>query len=109
MPTVEPASQAEIITERLAELELSVSQFARELGVRPSFVHAVRTGKRRITKPVTVEKAAHILGIPANELYISARHLPPDCWEIVRHRPEMLRAIRALDAKIDAREAQSAN
>lgn len=106
MPTVEPASQGELITERLSEIGMSVSQFAREFGVRPSFIHAVRTGKRRLTKPETIERAAIMLGIPADQLYVSAGHLPPDCWAIIQRRPQMVRALRALDAKLDAREEQ---
>lgn len=55
-----PTSQAELVSQRLDEIGMSVSSFARALGVRPSFVHAVRTGKRRFTKPATVERAAHM-------------------------------------------------
>ncbi|HEV2108268.1 MAG TPA: helix-turn-helix domain-containing protein [Thermomicrobiales bacterium] len=103
MPTGEPASQGEIITERLSEIGMSVSHFARALGVTPSFIHAVRTGKRRLTKPATVERAADVLGISADRLYVSAGHLPPDAWQIVKRRPQMVQALRLMSAKLDAR------
>lgn len=101
MATTEPTSQAEIITERLAETGMSVSAFARRLGVRPSFVHAVRTGKRRLTKPETVERAAEVLGLPADELYVAGGHLPPDAWTIIQRRPMLVEALRMFDAKLD--------
>ncbi len=108
MTTGEPASQGEMISARLAETGMSVSHFARALGVRPSFIHAVRTGKRRLTKPATVERAAEVLGISADTLYVSAGHLPPDAWMIVKRRPQMVQALRLLSAKLDAREVQQA-
>ncbi len=101
MPTTEPSTQAEIITARLAETGMSVSAFARALEVQPSFVHAVRTGKRRLTRPETVERAAHILGIPADELYVAGGHLPPDAWTIIQRRPMLVQALRMFDAKLD--------
>ena len=100
------ASQGDMISARLAELGMSVSHFAWALGVRPSFIHAVRTGKRRLTKPATVERAAEVLGISADALYVSAGHLPPDVWRIVKRRPRMVQALRVLDAKLDARKIQ---
>ena len=111
MVTTEPtsparASQAEIVTERLAETGMSMSHFARALGVTPSFIHAVLTGKRRLTKPATVERAAEVLGISADTLYVSAGHLPPDAWMIVKRRPQMVQALRLLSAKLDARKVQ---
>jgi transcriptional regulator with XRE-family HTH domain len=102
--TTEFTSQAEIITARLAETGMSVSEFARRLGVQPSFVHAIKKGKRRITKPETIERAAAILGLPADTLYVSARHLPPDAWTIIQRRPEMVQAVRTLDARLADRE-----
>ncbi len=105
MSTVEPASQAEIITQRLAEIGMSVSAFARALGVQPGFIHAIKAGERRLTKPETVERAAAILGLPADELFVAGRHLPPDAWAIIQRRPEMVQALRNLNARLD-REAQ---
>lgn len=104
MPTVEPASQAELITQRLSELGMTVAQFAHALGVQPSFIYSVMKGERRLTRPETVEKAAHILGIPADELYVAAGHLPPDAWTIIQRRPMLVQALRVLAAKLD-REA----
>ena len=109
MVTPEPtspamASQGELITEQLSELGMSVSQFARALGVTPSFIHAVRTGKRRLTKPATVERAAEVIGISADTLYVSAGHLPLDAWEIIKRRPQMVQALRLMSAKLDARK-----
>ncbi|HEV2073658.1 MAG TPA: helix-turn-helix transcriptional regulator [Thermomicrobiales bacterium] len=111
MTTPEPtspamASQGEMISARLAEIGMSVSHFARALGVRSSFIHAVRTGKRRLTKPATVERAAAVLGISADRLYVAGGHLPPDAWTIIKRRPQLVRALRVLDAKLDAREGQ---
>ena len=108
MPTVKPASQAEIVTARLAEIGMSVSAFARALGVQPSFVHAIKQGQRRLTKPETVERAATVLGIPADVIYVAGGHLPPDAWTIVKRRPGLVQSLRLLDARIDAREAQQA-
>ena len=101
MTTVESAFQGELITQRLAETRMTVSAFARALGVQPSFVHAVKTGTRRLTKPETVEKAAAILGIPADALYVSAGHLPPDAWTIHQRRPGLVQVLRNLDARLD--------
>jgi transcriptional regulator with XRE-family HTH domain len=108
MAIIEPITQSELITQRLAEIGMSVSAFARELGVRPSFVHAIKKGQRRLTRPATVERAAHILGLPADILYVSAGHFPPDCWTIIQRRPELVQGLRLINARIDAREAQHA-
>jgi plasmid maintenance system antidote protein VapI len=84
---------------------MSVSAFARTLGVRPGFIYAIKKGQRRLTRPATVERAAHILGLPADILYVSAGHLPPDCWTIIQRRPGLVQVLRNLDARLD-REAQ---
>ena len=99
-------SQAEIVTQRLLATGMSVSEFARALAVRPSFTQAVRTGKRRLTRPATVERAAEVLGISADTLYVSAGHLPSDAWKIIKRRPQMVQALRVLDARLNAREGQ---
>jgi plasmid maintenance system antidote protein VapI len=83
MTTVEPASsvvpsQGDLISQRLAEIGMSVSQFARAFGVQPSFIHAIKKGQRRLTRPETVEKDARILGISSDRLYVAGGHLPAD-------------------------------
>jgi plasmid maintenance system antidote protein VapI len=106
MPTVELASQGELITQRLVETGMSVSAFARELAVRPSFIHVVRTGKRRLTKPATVERAASILGVSSDRLYLAIDRQPPDVLRLTQKHPILLDAVRKLGAKLDAQEVQ---
>ncbi len=110
--TIEPThavvpSQADLISQRLAEIGMSVHAFAVAMGKSHSYIWNVVHGQRRMTAPETIARTASILGVPQDRLYVSAKHLPPDVWVILQRRPQLVQAVRALNARLD-REAQHA-
>jgi plasmid maintenance system antidote protein VapI len=112
MPT-EPASpavpsQGDIINQRLAEIGMTVHAFARAMGLSHTYIWNVVHGHRHMTAPETIARAASILGIPQDWLFVSARRLPDDIWMILQRHPQLVQALRVLDAKLDDREAHHA-
>lgn len=63
---------------RRTELTIGLNDMAERLGISPGYWSRV---ERNLDKPPSdevVEKAAAILGIPLDELFVEAQRLPPD-------------------------------
>lgn len=63
---------------RRTELAIGLNDMAERLGISPGYWSRV---ERNLDKPPSdevVEKAAAILGIPLDELFVEAQRLPPD-------------------------------
>lgn len=63
---------------RRTELAIGLNDMAERLGISPGYWSRV---ERNLDKPPSdevVQKAAAILGIPLDELFVEAQRLPPD-------------------------------
>ncbi len=62
---------------------ITLTEFARQLGISPAYWSRIETGRENPPKDELIEKAAQILSIPADELFIEAERLPPDMQDKV--------------------------
>ena len=93
-------SQAGLVSQRLSEIGMSASQFARALGVAPAYISNMLRGTKRLTKDETIQRAAEVLGISSDRLYLAIDRVPPDVLAMTQKHPILLEAVRKLAAKL---------
>lgn len=78
------------------EAGVTLTEFARQLEISPAYWSRIETGRENPPKDELIKKAATILGLSEDELFIEASRLPPDMQEEVA---EVVRLYRSLNKK----------
>jgi transcriptional regulator with XRE-family HTH domain len=66
------------VRKKREEVPLTLTEMAKRLEISPAYWSRIENGKENPPKDDLIEKAAAILGIPADELFAEAARLPPD-------------------------------
>jgi HTH-type transcriptional regulator, competence development regulator len=78
------------------EVGMTLTEFARQLEISPAYWSRIETGRENPPKDELIKKAATILGLSEDELFIEASRLPPDMQEEVA---EVVRLYRSKNPK----------
>jgi transcriptional regulator with XRE-family HTH domain len=78
------------------EAGMTLTEFARQLEISPAYWSRIETGRENPPKDELIKKAATILGLSEDELFIEASRLPPDMQEEVA---EVVRLYRSKNPK----------
>ncbi len=78
------------------EAGMTLTEFARQLEISPAYWSRIETGRENPPKDELIKKAATILGLSEDELFIEASRLPSDMQEEVA---EVVRLYRSLNKK----------
>ena len=78
------------------EVGMTLTEFARQLEISPAYWSRIETGRENPPKDELIKKAATILGLSEDELFIEASRLPPDMQEDVA---EVVRLYRSINKK----------
>ena len=78
------------------EVGMTLTEFARQLEISPAYWSRIETGRENPPKDELIKKAAPILGLSEDELFIEASRLPPDMQEEVA---EVVRLYRSINKK----------
>ena len=78
------------------EVGMTLTEFARQLEISPAYWSRIETGRENPPKDELIRKAATILGLSEDELFIEASRLPPDMQEEVA---EVVRLYRSKNPK----------
>ena len=78
------------------EAGMTLTELARQLEISPAYWSRIETGRENPPKDELIKKAATILGLSEDELFIEASRLPPDMQEEVA---EVVRLYRSLNKK----------
>ena len=78
------------------EAGMTLTDFARQLEISPAYWSRIETGRENPPTDELIKKAATILGLSEDELFIEASRLPPDMQEEVA---EVVRLYRSLNKK----------
>ena len=78
------------------EVGMTLTEFARQLEISPAYWSRIETGRENPPKDELIRKAATILGLSEDELFIEASRLPPDMQEEVA---EVVRLYRSINPK----------
>ena len=66
------------VRKKREEADIKLTDFAHRLEISPAYWSRIENGKENPPKDELIEKAAKILGIPADQLFSEAARLPPD-------------------------------
>jgi transcriptional regulator with XRE-family HTH domain len=69
------------------ERDITLRDFARQLGVTPTYVSQIEQDYCKPPKAYVVEKMAHILDQDVDEFLTLAGRLPEDLCEVIRNHP----------------------
>ena len=75
---------------------MTLTELARQLEISPAYWSRIETGRENPPKDELIRKAATILGLSEDELFIEASRLPPDMQEEVA---EVVRLYRSKNPK----------
>ena len=78
------------------EVGMTLTELARQLEISPAYWSRIETGRENPPKDELIRKAATILGLSEDELFIEASRLPPDMQEEVA---EVVRLYRSINPK----------
>ena len=78
------------------EAGMTLTEFARQLEISPAYWSRIETGRENPPKDELIRKAATILGLSEDELFIEASRLPPDMQDEVA---EVVRLYRSINPK----------
>ena len=78
------------------DVGMTLTEFARQLEISPAYWSRIETGRENPPKDELIKKAATILGLSEDELFIEASRLPPDMQEEVA---EVVRLYRSKNPK----------
>ena len=78
------------------EVGMTLTELARQLEISPAYWSRIETGRENPPKDELIKKAATILGLSEDELFIEASRLPPDMQEEVA---EVVRLYRSINKK----------
>ena len=76
------------------EVGMTLTEFARQLEISPAYWSRIETGRENPPKDELIKKAATILGLSEDELFIEASRLPPDMQEEVAEVVRLYRSIK---------------
>lgn len=68
----------DVVRARRTELEIGLNDMASRLGISPGYWSRVERNLDPPPSDEVVERAAAILGIPLDLIFVEARRLPPD-------------------------------
>lgn len=78
------------------EVGMTLTELARQLEISPAYWSRIETGRENPPKDELIKKAATILGLSEDDLFIEASRLPPDMQEEVA---EVVRLYRSKNPK----------
>ena len=86
----------DVVRARRTELEIGLNDMAGRLGISPGYWSRVERNLDPPPSDEVVERAAAILGIPLDQIFVEARRLPPDMRKDIGQVVLAYRRIRSL-------------
>lgn len=85
------------IRTRRNELGIGLNDFAGRLGVSPAYWSRIERGREKPPRDELIEKAAAILGVRLDDLFVAAERFPPDMQRDVAKVVRAYRRLRAIE------------
>lgn len=88
-----------IIRARRNELGIGLNDFAGRLGISPAYWSRIERGSENPPRDELIEKAAAVLGIRLDDLFVAAERFPPDMQRDIAKVVQAYRRFRAVEGK----------
>jgi len=85
------------IRTRRSELGIGLNDFAGRLGVSPAYWSRIERDCEKPPRDDLIEKAAAVLGLRLDDLFVAAERFPPDMQRDVAKVVQAYRRLRAVD------------
>lgn len=83
-----------IVRAKRTEQGIGLNDFSERLGVSPAYWSRVEREQENPPRDGLVERAAAILGVRLDELFVEAGRLPPDMRDDLKHVVQVYRRMR---------------
>lgn len=67
-----------VVRERRTALGIGLTDFAERLGISPAYWSRIERDQEKPPRDALIERAAAILGVRLDDLFVEAQRLPPD-------------------------------
>ncbi|MET3791806.1 helix-turn-helix domain-containing protein [Aquamicrobium terrae] len=85
-----------LVRARRQELEIGLNDFAERLEVSPAYWSRIERDREKPPRDHLIERAAAILGLRLDELFVQAERLPPDMRRDIGTVVQVYRRMRAV-------------
>ncbi|MCX8134910.1 MAG: helix-turn-helix domain-containing protein [Roseococcus sp.] len=85
-----------VVREKRRALAISLNDFAERLGVSPAYWSRIERDQEKPPRDDLIEKAAAILGVRLDDLFVEAERLPPDMRKDMAKVVQAYRRLRAV-------------
>jgi HTH-type transcriptional regulator, competence development regulator len=85
-----------VVRARRQELEIGLNDFAERLELSPAYWSRIERDLEKPPRDHLIERAAAILGLRVDELFVEARRLPPDMRNDIETVVQVYRRMRAV-------------
>lgn len=86
-----------VVRARRTEMGIGLNDFAERVGVSPAYWSRIEREREKPPSDKLIEKAAAILGIRLDDLFVEAGRFPPDMQRDVARVVRAYRRFRAID------------
>lgn len=77
--------------------EISIINAAKMIGIAPSHLHAIETGKKPRPKMQTLYKLSYFYGLSIDEVCCAAYRIPVDVFDVVARSTAVMKLLRNTD------------
>jgi transcriptional regulator with XRE-family HTH domain len=85
-----------VVREKRQALAISLNDFSERLGVSPAYWSRIERDQEKPPRDDLIEKAAAILGVRLDDLFVEAERLPPDMRKDMAKVVQAYRRLRAV-------------
>lgn len=88
-----------VVRERRTALNIGLIDFAERLEISPAYWSRIERGQENPPRDQLIERAAAILGVRLDDLFVEAQRLPPDMREDMATVVQAYRRLRATNRR----------
>ena len=88
-----------VLRERRTELSIGLTDMAERLGIPAAYWSRIERDLESPPRDQLIERAAAILGVQMDDLYVEARRLPPDMRQDMAKVVRAYRRLRAIERR----------
>lgn len=86
-----------LVRSRRIELGIGLNDIAGRLGISPAYWSRIERDKEKPPRDELIEKAAAILGIRLDDVFVAAERFPPDMQRDISRVVRAYRRVRAVE------------